>query len=104
MPGELEQLILLALLRLDADADARAVAEELKERAGREALLATVHRTLSRLEEKGLVASRMGEPTTRRGGRRRRHWSITSAGRQEVASALEALRRLSSGLELGWET
>ncbi len=104
MPGELEQLVLLALMRLDTGADARAVADELKERAAREVLLATLHRTLARLEEKGLVASRMGEPTARRGGRRRRHWSITSAGRQEVAAAVEALRRLSSGLELGWDT
>ncbi len=103
MPGELEQLVLLALMRVGPAADARALVCELKERARREVLLATVHRTLARLEEKGLVASRMGEPTARRGGRRRRHYAITTAGREEAASALDALRRLASGLELEWD-
>lgn len=103
MPGELEQLLLLALMRVGPDADARTLARELKARAGRQVLLATVHRTLARLEEKGLVASRMGEPTARRGGRRRRHFAITTAGREAAGSAVEAVRRLASGLELGWD-
>jgi len=103
MPGELEQLVLLALMRLGPEADAGAIAGELRRRAERRVLLATLHRTLARLESKRLVTSRMGEPTARRGGRRRRHYAITQAGRESAVSSLDAIRRLASGLELGWE-
>jgi PadR family transcriptional regulator, regulatory protein PadR len=103
MLGELEQLVLLAALRVGPEAYAVSIAEALDAHAGRAVLIATVHRTLARLEEKGLVASRMGEPTPQRGGRRKRHYAVTPAGRRELAESLEAVRALARGLRPGWE-
>lgn len=103
MLGELEQLVLLAILRAGPDAYAVSIARVLHDETGRDLMLATVHKTLSRLEDKGLVASRMGEPTPLRGGRRRRHYAITPAGRRELRKALTTLRRLARGLAVGWD-
>jgi PadR family transcriptional regulator, regulatory protein PadR len=101
--GELEQLVLLAVLRVGPEAYAVSIAATLEEQAGREVMIATVHKTLARLEEKGLVASRMGDPTPQRGGRRKRHYAVTPAGRRELSAALEAIRALARGLRPGWE-
>jgi DNA-binding PadR family transcriptional regulator len=102
--GELEQVVLLAALRVGEDAYGVPIAHEIAQRTGREPTLATVHKTLARLEDKGYVTSRMGEPTPVRGGRRRRHYAVTSAGRQAVRESLAALRRLAKGLAVGWDT
>ena len=103
MLGELEQLVLLAILRSGPEAYGVSIGRVLHEETGRALTLATVHKTLSRLEEKGLVTSRMGEPTRQRGGRRRRHYAITPAGRRELTKALATLRRLARGLAVGWD-
>ena len=103
MLGELEQLVLLAVLRVGPEAYALSVAEALETHAGRAVMIATVHKTLARLEEKGLVASRLGEPTAVRGGRRRRHYAVTRAGRAAVRESFETLRRMSQGLAVGWD-
>ena len=68
MLGEFEQLVLLAVLRLGDDAYGVPVLAEIERATGRSPTLATVHTTLSRLEAKGLVVSRLGEPTPQRGG------------------------------------
>ncbi|HEU4629930.1 MAG TPA: helix-turn-helix transcriptional regulator [Gemmatimonadaceae bacterium] len=102
--GELEQVVLLAALRVGDDAYGVTVLHEIARQTGRELTLATVHKTLARLEEKGYVTSRMGEPTPTRGGRRKRHYAVTPAGRQAVRASLAALRRLARGLAVGWDT
>ena len=102
--GELEQVVLLAALRVGDDAYGVPIAHEIARRTGREPSLATLHKTLARLEDKGYVTSRMGEPTPTRGGRRRRHFAVTPAGRQAVRASIAALRRLASGLSVGWDT
>lgn len=96
--GDLEQLILLALLRLGPEAYGVAIAEELADRAGRETTLGAVYKTLTRLEQKGYVRATMGDPTPERGGRRKRFYQLTPSGRKTLAASLEAIRRLSSGL------
>jgi len=68
--GELEQLVMLALLRLGEDAYGIPVQQELARVARRRATFATVYSTLQRLESKGFVKSRIGDPTPERGGRR----------------------------------
>ena len=100
MLGELEQLVILAVLRSGRDAYAVSVQSEIASAASRDVMLATIHKTLSRLEEKGLVSSRMGDPTPQRGGRRRRHFSVTAAGKRELSDALNALRRMSRGVQI----
>lgn len=86
--GDLEELVLLALLRLGAGAWGARIQHELKERAGRSVSIGTVYVTLMRLEEKGLARSWMGEPTGERGGKARRHFEV----RPEGVEALEASR------------
>jgi len=88
--GDLEELILLALLRLGPEAHGGNVREELIERAARSVSVSTVYVTLMRLEEKGLVRSWKGESTASRGGKSKRHFEL----RPEGVAALEAVRAI----------
>lgn len=96
--GEFEQLVLLTLLRLGKAGYGVTVRAELQRRGGRTVSLGTVYTTLLRLEAKGLVAASIGEPTPERGGRRKKYYAITIAGRRALARSLEALRKLARGL------
>jgi PadR family transcriptional regulator PadR len=103
MLGELEQLVIMAVLRAGEDAYGLSVRREIETRAGRSLTLGTVHKTLSRLEQKGYVASHDGEPTPVRGGRRKRLFAVTTAGRLALRDALDITRRMARGLDLGVE-
>ena len=103
MLGELEQLVLLATLRVGDDAYGVTILRELERQAGRELTLASVYKTLARLEDKGYVSSRVGEPTPQRGGRRKRHYAVTAAGRLALRRALSVLRRMARDVEIGWD-
>ena len=94
--GEFEELVLLTIALLYDDAYSVAVVEELSQRSERPMSLGVVHRTMQRLEEKGLVHSRFGESTAERGGRRKRLFTVTVAGEQ----ALKEARRIRNEL---WE-
>jgi PadR family transcriptional regulator, regulatory protein PadR len=98
--GEFEQLVLLAILRLGDDAYGVAIRAEIAERAGREVAPGALYTALERLESKGLVSSRMGEPTRERGGRAKRYVTVTAAGIQAVRRAQQAYRRLLQGLDI----
>jgi len=78
--GELEELILTMVGLLQEDAYGNAIIKEIREQVNREVSLAATHVTLYRLEEKGLVKSRVGGATKTRGGRRKRIFTITSSG------------------------
>ena len=78
--GEFEELILSMVAALQDDAYGAAISEEIQLKFKREVNLSAVHVTLYRLEDKGYVKSRMGGGTKERGGRRKRIFSITSAG------------------------
>ena len=97
--GEFEQLVLLALLRLDRNAYGVTVWEELSERSGRDVSLSAVYTTLTRLEEKGFVASRLGEPTPERGGRRKKFFRLEPRGGRALTASHETYRRMARGLE-----
>lgn len=103
MLGEFEQLVMLAIIRTTDDAYGIPIRDEIARRTGREPSLGAVYKTLARLEEKGLVRSRIGDPTPQRGGRAKRCFELTAAGRAELRYALSALRRMTSGLDLGLE-
>jgi len=103
MLGELEQVVLLAVLRAGDDAYGIVIAREIERRTGRELSLPTVYKTLARMEEKGLVTSSLGDPTPERGGRRKRFFALTAPGRRELRASLGVLRRMAQGLDLGWE-
>ena len=72
--------------------------DELEERAGRDVAHGAVYATLMRLEKKGLVRSRLSDPTPVRGGKAKRFFAITSAGQEAVAAARRAMDRLWDGL------
>ena len=98
--GEFEQLILLAILRLGDEAYGVTIRAELASRAGRDVAPGALFTTLERLETKGLLASRMGDPTPQRGGRAKRYVTVTPAGREALTRAVQAYERLLEGLDL----
>ena len=95
--GEFEELVLLVIAFLYNDAYSVAVLEELSERLARPMSLGAVHRTMQRLEEKGLVTSRFGDATAERGGRRKRLFMVTVSGE----NALEEVRKVRNELWAG---
>ena len=78
--GEFEELVLTMVAALQEDAYGAAIADEIETRLKRKVNLSAVHVTLYRLEDKGYIKSRMGGGTKERGGRRKRIYTITSAG------------------------
>jgi DNA-binding PadR family transcriptional regulator len=96
--GELEQLLVLALLRLGGDAYGAAIRAEILERTGRSITPGAIYPTLDRLEARGLLKSHMGDPTPERGGRARRHFHVTPAGLREIKRSWRQTAALASGL------
>jgi len=97
--GEFEQLVLLALTRLGDRAYGIAIRDELAAHTDRDVSVAAVYKTLWRLEEKGLVLSRVGEPTAVRGGRAKRVYRVSAAGRDALRASLATLRSLARGVD-----
>jgi PadR family transcriptional regulator len=96
--GELESLVLLAVLRCDDEAYGVPVREEIRRRAGRSLTLGTVYKTLMRLEAKGFLTTTASDPEPRRGGRRRKLYRLSAAGRRALQRTLATLDRMSEGL------
>ena len=97
--GEFEQIVLMALLRIGADAYGAAVCLEIEKRSGRSASLSAVHTTLERLEQKGLVRSRIGDPTPQRGGKRKRHFEVSASGRRTLQASYRSIKNMADGIE-----
>ncbi|MGJ5820643.1 PadR family transcriptional regulator [Paludibaculum fermentans] len=98
--GEFEQVVLLAILRLQQNAYGVTIRAEIAACTGREPSPGAIYITLDRLEEKGLATSRFGEPTPQRGGRSKRYFTVTAVGVEAVTSAQRAYQRLLKGLKL----
>src|SRR3984957_20343629 len=96
--GQLELMVLLAVIRPANDAYGVLISREIAGSSGREVALASVYAALERLENKGLVTATLGEPTALRGGRARTYFKPTAAGLKEARDAHDTLLRLSSGL------
>jgi DNA-binding PadR family transcriptional regulator len=101
--GDLEQLVLLAILRLEGEAYGIAIQQEIAAHSERYASLGAVYTTLSRLEQKGYVSGRAGEPTAQRGGRRKKLYSVEAVGQKALRTSLAAIQALSQGLSTVWE-
>ncbi len=78
--GEFEEIILLTVAVMNGQAYGATIIQDLKHRTDRNVQLSAVHVALYRLEEKGLVSSKLGGATTERGGRRKRLFTATAAG------------------------
>lgn len=85
--GSFEELILLAVAALAGQAYGVSVLEELKNQAGKTVTLGAIHSTLYRLEDKGFLKSEMGAPTSERGGRRKRLFSVSGSGMRALEHA-----------------
>ena len=94
---------MLAIVRAGEDAYGVTIRDAIVERTRRDASLAAVYKTLTRLEEKGLVLAHVGEPTPERGGRRKRYYALTAPGRRALRQSIDVLRRMARGLDLGLE-
>jgi len=88
--GEFEELVLTMVAALQDDAYGAAITEEIETRLNREVNLSAVHVTLYRLEDKGYIKSSMGGGTNERGGRRKRIFTITTAGLSMLKTMKEA--------------
>ena len=94
--GDLEELVLLAVMRLGEEAHGGTIRGALKRLARRSTSISTIYVTLTRLEEKGYARSWKGEPTAERGGKAKRHYAVTPAG-------IEVLRHVREVRERMWE-
>lgn len=102
--GELEELILLTVGILYRQAYGVAVMDEIEKQTGRSLNISAVHAVLKRLEEKGLVTSQMGDPTSERGGRRKRIFLLTAAGKKALAEANETRNQLFNQIpKVAWQ-
>jgi DNA-binding PadR family transcriptional regulator len=98
--GEFEQLVLLAILRVGQDAYAVPLIEEIEKRTGRSISHAAVYIALRRLEAKGLVVSRLGDPTAERGGRAKRFFKVVPSALPQLRESRDALLSMWEGLEV----
>lgn len=104
MLGELEQVVLLGILRVGDEAYGVPILREIERQTGRALTLATIYKTLSRLEEKGFVAAELGDPTPTRGGRAKKYYSLSPDGKRALRESVGALRNMTRGLALGLES
>ena len=97
--GAFEQAVLLAIVRLRDEAYGRAILKEIQERLGRNVAAGAAHATLARLENKGLVGSRLGSGTPIRAGRPRRYYRLQPRGARALNEARAAAKTLWRGLK-----
>jgi len=98
--AEFELLVILAALRLGAEeAYTVSIADVIESKAGRNVRRANVHTALQRLESKGMVSTRLGEPRPERGGKPRRLVDVKPDGIAAIRATTGAIQALSAGLE-----
>lgn len=97
--GELEQLLLMALLQSSGKASGIDLRDSIRSRSGRDVLPGAVYTIMERLRERGLVTSETGDATPARGGRRRKYYLITERGETELGRAFRQTHVMSEGLE-----
>jgi DNA-binding PadR family transcriptional regulator len=99
--GELEQLVLLAVIRLGDAAYAVSVREEIARRTGREISRGAVYVTLDRMERKGYLRSKLGSPTPERGGKAKRLFTVAAPGLKVLRASLDGTQAMLEGLPPG---
>jgi DNA-binding PadR family transcriptional regulator len=95
---EFELMILLAILRVGEDAYGVPIAREIEATAKRRVMLGAIYTGLDRLQQKGLVASTLGDPTPERGGKAKRFFAVTRLGLRSVQDARRAFTALWNGV------
>jgi DNA-binding PadR family transcriptional regulator len=92
--GDVEHLVLVALLHLGSESYAVPIMREIHQRTGREVARAAVYIALKRLEAKALLTSRIGDATPERGGHARRFFKLTKAGARQLRQSREEFVRM----------
>jgi len=92
--GELEELVLLTVGVLFPEAYGISVMDEIETQVGRSLNISAVHSVLTRLEDKGFLNSKMSDPTEQRGGRRKRIFLLTAAGKRALEESNEVRNQL----------
>jgi PadR family transcriptional regulator len=101
MLGEFEYLILTAASRLDDNAYGAAIRQQIEAATCERCSIGALYTTLDRLESKGLIRTRMGDPTPQRGGRPKRMVRVTAKGIHAASEFYDAVTRVSRGVS--WE-
>ncbi|MEO9483893.1 MAG: helix-turn-helix transcriptional regulator [Ekhidna sp.] len=102
--GEFEELILLTVGILNDDAHSLAIQKELENQSGRQPMISSVHKVLVRLEDKGYLTSQMGGATSERGGRRKRLYEMTAAGKKALSLSKELRNKMWNNVpQVVWE-
>lgn len=92
--GEFEELVLLTIGVLYDEAYGVAIKKEMEEQLDRTVSIGAVHASVNRLEEKGFLASRFGDPTRERGGKRKKFYRVTTEGQQALQEARHMRQKL----------
>jgi PadR family transcriptional regulator PadR len=93
--GQFEQVVLTAVLALDDNAYGVTIHAKVEELSRpRKVTRGAVYATLDRMEDKGLIASWLSEPTRERGGRSRRHYRLEKSGQQALRESAKTAQRL----------
>jgi PadR family transcriptional regulator, regulatory protein PadR len=96
--GEFEQLLLFALLRLGDDAYGVTLRREIETRTSRVVSAGAVYTAMERLETRGFVSSTIGEPTPRRGGKRKKYYRLEQVGARALTRSYDSLHKMASGV------
>jgi len=99
--GELEHLLLLAVMRLGEDAYGVPIRREVEARTGRSVSSGSIYPTMDRLEGQGLVESEVSGPFGERGGRSRKYFALTPAGEAILLNAHSMYASMWEGFEPG---
>jgi len=95
--GEFEHILLFALVGLGGESHGVALRQLVEKDTGRRRSPGAIHITLERLEARGFVTSRLGDPTPIRGGRRKRLYTLTPAGALALKASHEQLQSIAAG-------
>ncbi len=97
--GEVEQQVLLVILRLGREAYSVPIVAELERRTGREVATAAVYIALRRLEKKEMLTSRLESPEESGKPYPRRYFTLTEAAMEPLKTARRSMMSLWEGLE-----
>jgi DNA-binding PadR family transcriptional regulator len=97
--GTFEQAVLVEVLRLGEDAYGRAILKAVQSRLERDVAAGAIHATLERLEQKGLLSSRLGPGTPVRAGRPRRYYRVQPPGMRALDDARRTFNNIWRGLK-----
>jgi PadR family transcriptional regulator PadR len=96
--AEFELYLMLSIARLGGEAYGAAIRREIEERTGRPVSVGAMYLTLSRLGDKGMVTFSVSDPQPTKGGRARKYYDLTAAGREAMQHSVGMLHRMTDGL------